>query len=148
VTRKPDMQFRKQPVSRCAAQPWRTCAACPPSPEPTSFARQEHGGPKRISVLNYYNFHVDLRTRSSLSGHPSDATKYLIVSLTYANSDNTSWVPPPTVIDAMFGYFQHHWDAQIGIKNIGNVTYYMFAESAGGYAGEPRTYYVKAAWHF
>jgi iron complex outermembrane recepter protein len=69
-------------------------------------------------------------------------------SLTYANSGNTSWIPPSTVIDAMFGYYQAHWDAQIGIKNIGNVTYYTFAESAGGFVGDPRTYYVKAAWHY
>ncbi len=67
---------------------------------------------------------------------------------TYANTGNTSWIPPSTVIDAMFGYYQTHWDAQIGIKNIGNVTYYTFAESAGGAVGEPRTYYVKAAWHY
>ena len=66
----------------------------------------------------------------------------------YANTGNTSWVPPSTVVDAMFGYYQPHWDAQFGIKNIGDVTYYTFAESAGGFVGDPRTHYVKAAWHY
>jgi hypothetical protein len=256
-------QFQTQ---RCVAQPRQARAAFPPLHEPTRFERQDHGGPKKISVLNHYNFHFDLQTQSLLSGHTSDATKYLIVnvvfhcskvkvrgvavrscrqrcrslncsfaiftgalaatprafaqaqapanpppvtmpqivlsapkikpkprrtarrrappaapanvasanaiaqnavltavpgtpaqvgnwpvgvpryifnvwttydfatngihrfrvgglsynSLSCANSGNTSWVPPSTVIDAMFGYCQPHWDAQIGIKNIGN----------------------------
>ena len=46
------------------------------------------------------------------------------------------------------GYYGKNWDAQIGVKNITNVTYYMFAESAGGYVGQPRTFYAKAAWHY
>jgi iron complex outermembrane recepter protein len=66
----------------------------------------------------------------------------------YANTGNTSWIPPSTVVDAMFGYYQPHWDAQFGIKNITDVTYYTFASSAGGFVGDPRTYYVKAAWHY
>jgi iron complex outermembrane recepter protein len=69
-------------------------------------------------------------------------------SKTYANSGNTSWIPDSTVIDTMFGYFAKNWDAQIGIKNIANVEYFTFAESAGGYVGTPRTYYVKASWHY
>jgi iron complex outermembrane recepter protein len=69
-------------------------------------------------------------------------------SKTYANNGNTSWIPDSTVIDTMFGYYAAHWDAQIGIKNIANVEYFSFAESAGGYVGEPRTYYVKASWHY
>ena len=43
---------------------------------------------------------------------------------------------------------QAHWDAQIGVKNITNVTYYTTAESAGGDVGLPRTYYAKASWHY
>jgi iron complex outermembrane receptor protein len=69
-------------------------------------------------------------------------------SKTYANNGNTSWIPDSTVIDAMFGYYAKHWDAQIGIKNIANVEYFTYAESAGGYVGEPRTYYLKASLHY
>jgi outer membrane receptor protein involved in Fe transport len=61
---------------------------------------------------------------------------------------NTSWIPDSTVIDAMFGYYAKQWDAQIGIKNIANVEYFTIAESAGGFVGEPRTYYVKASLHY
>ena len=69
-------------------------------------------------------------------------------SKTYANTANTSWIPDSTVINTMFGYFAAHWDAQIGIKNIANVEYFTIAQSAGGYVGEPRTYYVKASVHY
>jgi iron complex outermembrane recepter protein len=67
---------------------------------------------------------------------------------TYANTGNTSWIQPSTVIDGMIDWSDNHWDAQFGIKNIGNVTYYTIAQSAGGYVGTPRTYYVKASWHY
>ena len=66
----------------------------------------------------------------------------------FANLGNVAWIPSSTVADAMFGYYATHWDAQIGVKNITNVTYYTTAESAGGAVGLPRTFYVKAAWHY
>ena len=69
-------------------------------------------------------------------------------SLTYGNTANTVWIPTSTVADAMFGYSAAHWDAQLGVKNIANVTYFTTAESAGGYVGQPRTYYAKADWHY
>ncbi len=69
-------------------------------------------------------------------------------SRTFANTGNTSWIPSSTVADAMLGYYAAHWDAQIGVKNIANVSYFSFAESAGGYVGQPRTYYLKAAYHY
>jgi iron complex outermembrane receptor protein len=67
---------------------------------------------------------------------------------TYANLGNVAWIPSSTVADAMFGYYAAHWDAQIGVKNITNVTYYTTAESAGGAVGLPRTFYAKASWHY
>jgi iron complex outermembrane recepter protein len=66
----------------------------------------------------------------------------------FANTANSGWIPPSTVFDGMVGYYSAHWDAQFGVKNIGNITYYTFAESAGGYVGDPRTYYVKANWRY
>jgi outer membrane receptor protein involved in Fe transport len=39
-------------------------------------------------------------------------------------------------------------DAQIGVKNLTDVTYFTTAQSAGGYVGQPRTFYAKAVWHY
>jgi iron complex outermembrane recepter protein len=66
----------------------------------------------------------------------------------FANTANTAWIPPSTVVDGLFGYYAQHWDAQFGVKNIANVTYYTVAQSAGGFVGRPRTFYVKADWHY
>jgi iron complex outermembrane recepter protein len=66
----------------------------------------------------------------------------------FANTANSGWIPASTVFDGMIGYYSPHWDVQVGVKNIGNITYYTFAESAGGYVGDPRTYYVKANWRY
>jgi outer membrane receptor protein involved in Fe transport len=43
---------------------------------------------------------------------------------------------------------QPKWDVQFGIKNIADVTYYTTALSAGGYVGEPQTFYAKANWRY
>jgi iron complex outermembrane recepter protein len=69
-------------------------------------------------------------------------------SRTYGNTNNLVWIPSSTVADAMFSYYTAHWDAQIGVKNIANVTYFSTAESAGGYVGLPRTFYAKASYHY
>ncbi len=66
----------------------------------------------------------------------------------YGSTANTGWIPASTVANAMLAYHATHWDAQIGVKNIANVTYYTLAQSAGGFVGDPRTYYLKAAWHY
>jgi len=67
---------------------------------------------------------------------------------TFGTTADNVWIPSSTVADAMFGYYAPHWDAQIGVKNITNVTYFTTAQSAGGYVGQPRTFYAKAAWHY
>ena len=67
---------------------------------------------------------------------------------TYGTTADNVWIPSSTVADAMFGYYANNWDAQIGVKNITNVTYFTTAQSAGGYVGQPRTFYAKAAWHY
>jgi iron complex outermembrane receptor protein len=69
-------------------------------------------------------------------------------SLTYGSTSDLVWIPSSTVVDTLFGYYATHWDAQIGVKNIANVTYFTTAQSAGGYVGQPRTFYAKADWHY
>ena len=67
---------------------------------------------------------------------------------TYGSTADNVWIPSSTVADAMFGYYANNWDAQIGVKNITDVTYFTTAQSAGGFVGQPRTFYAKAAWHY
>ena len=69
-------------------------------------------------------------------------------SLTFGSTADNVWVPSSAVVDTMLRYATAHWDAQIGIKNLTNIEYFTTAESAGGYVGQPRTYYAKADWHY
>jgi iron complex outermembrane recepter protein len=69
-------------------------------------------------------------------------------SKTFGSTANTGFIPSSTVVEAMFGYYAAHWDAQIGVKNLTDVTYFTTAQSAGGYVGQPRTFYAKAVWHY
>jgi iron complex outermembrane receptor protein len=69
-------------------------------------------------------------------------------SKTFGNTADTGFIPSSTVMEAMFGYYATHWDAQIGVKNLTDVTYFTTAQSAGGYVGQPRTFYAKAVWHY
>ncbi len=69
-------------------------------------------------------------------------------SMTYGNTANNVWIPASTVADAMIGYYATHWDTEVGIKNITDAEYFTTAQSAGGYVGQPRTYYARAAWHY
>jgi hypothetical protein len=69
-------------------------------------------------------------------------------SMTFGSTANNVWIPSSTVIDTMFGYYAPHWDAEVSIKNIVDVEYFTTAQSAGGYVGQPRTYYGRLAWHY
>jgi iron complex outermembrane recepter protein len=65
----------------------------------------------------------------------------------YADAPNTNSIPASTVVDLTLSYIQPKWDAEFGIKNVADVTYFTSAYSAGGFVGEPRTFFLKADWH-
>ena len=71
-----------------------------------------------------------------------------LTARTFANLGNVAWIPSSTVADAMFGYYAAHWDAQIGVKNITNVTYYTTAESAGGASACRAPSTPRPSWHY
>jgi iron complex outermembrane receptor protein len=65
----------------------------------------------------------------------------------YANVQNTNLVPAYTVWNAVLSYTRPNWDVAIGVKNIFDVTYFPTALSAGGFVGEPRTFFLKGSYH-
>jgi len=110
---------------------------------PTQVGNWPVGVPAHIyNVWSTYDFAI-----AGVSGFRAGAGASFN-SLTYCNTANNARIPSSTVIDTMLGYYTTHWDAQFGVKNVANVTYFTTAESAGGYVGDPRTFYLKAAWHY
>jgi iron complex outermembrane receptor protein len=57
-------------------------------------------------------------------------------------------VPAYTIFDANITYSQPQWDVSAGIKNIADRRYYIAANGAGAFVGDPRTVYVKANVRF
>jgi iron complex outermembrane receptor protein len=110
---------------------------------PTQVGNRPVGAPAHIyNVWTTYDFAI-----GNLDGFKAGAG-LSYTDKTFGNTANTVWIPSAEVVDAMFGYFQPKWDMQVGVKNIADVTYFTTALSAGGYVGEPRTFYAKAGWHF
>jgi iron complex outermembrane receptor protein len=95
-----------------------------------------------LNVWSTYDFEIGGLDGFKIGAGLSYADK------TFGNTANTVWIPSSTVVDAMVGYFQPKWDVQVGVKNVADVTYFTTAQSAGGYVGQPRTFYAKADWHF
>jgi iron complex outermembrane recepter protein len=110
---------------------------------PTQVGNRPVGVPQYIfNVWSTYDFAIagvhGFRVGAGLSYN----------SKTYANTGDTAWVPDSTVINAMAGYYGAHWDVQVGVNNIANVEYFSIAQSAGGFVGDPRTYWGKVSWHY
>jgi iron complex outermembrane receptor protein len=66
----------------------------------------------------------------------------------FADALNTTLVPAYTLFDAILTYSQPHWDASIGIKNIADKRYFVNANGAGAFVGDPRTVFAKVDVHF
>jgi iron complex outermembrane recepter protein len=109
---------------------------------PTQVGNRPVGVPQYIfNVWSTYDFAI-----AGMHGFRVGAGLFYD-SKTYANTANTAWVPASTVINAVTGYYGTHWDVQFGVNNIANVAYFSIAENAGGFVGDPRTYWGKVSWH-
>jgi iron complex outermembrane recepter protein len=56
---------------------------------------------------------------------------------TYSDITNVNAVPSFVVADAMLGYRTPHWGADLNIHNLTNQRYFIAANEAGAYVGEP-----------
>ncbi len=110
---------------------------------PTAVGNKPIGVPNHIAnVWTTYDFAIAGIDGFRIAGGMTHADN------SYGNVQNTNQVPGYTVWDAVFSYIQPHWDVSFGVKNIFDVTYFPTALSAGGYVGQPRTFFLKAAYHY
>ncbi len=66
----------------------------------------------------------------------------------FADALNTISVPAFAIFDATLTYARPTWDVSVGIKNIANTLYFINANGAGAFVGDPRAVFVKASVHF
>jgi iron complex outermembrane receptor protein len=54
---------------------------------------------------------------------------------------NTKSVPSYMTLDTVLSYVGRSWNASFGVRNLTDTTYFIAANGAGGFVGDPRTYF-------
>ncbi len=55
---------------------------------------------------------------------------------------NTKLIPDYTTLDSVLSYTAHQWNASLGFRNLTDTRYFVAANGAGGFVGEPRSFFV------
>lgn len=56
---------------------------------------------------------------------------------TYSDNTNVNSIPASTVLNAELAYLSPTWDVILNVKNLTNARYFVAANGAGGFVGEP-----------
>jgi iron complex outermembrane receptor protein len=100
------------------------------------------GVPRQIANLwTTYDFSIGNLHGFRIAGGMTYSDK------SFGNPQNTNFVPAYTVWDTVLSYNQPTWDVAAGVKNIFDVAYFPTALSAGGFVGQPRTFFLKYTYH-
>jgi len=139
-----DAQVHLTPEWKIIANMTEQSAALTSNPSaPSATGNQPIGVPKHIANLwTTYDFAI-----GGLKGFKVGAGLSYRDKI-FANVANTTSVPAYVLFDAVLTYTQPTWDVSVGVKNITNRFYFVNANSAGAFVGEPRTVFAKASVHF
>lgn len=61
---------------------------------------------------------------------------------TYSDITNVNWIPAYVIANALFGYEAPTWSISLNVKNLTNERYFIAANEAGAYVGNPLSAYV------
>jgi iron complex outermembrane recepter protein len=61
----------------------------------------------------------------------------------FADLLNTKGLPSFITFDTVLTYAAQRWDLSLGLRNLTDETYFVAANGAGGFVGEPRSVFVK-----
>lgn len=60
----------------------------------------------------------------------------------YADSSNINSIPAATILNAELAYLSPTWDVILNVKNLTDARYYIAANAAGAYVGDPLSAYI------
>jgi outer membrane receptor for ferric coprogen and ferric-rhodotorulic acid len=63
-------------------------------------------------------------------------------STTYSDITNVNSIPAYVIGNALLGYAAPHWSVMLNVKNVTNERYFIAANAAGAYVGNPLAAYV------
>jgi iron complex outermembrane receptor protein len=66
----------------------------------------------------------------------------------YGNATNTNSIPGYVLLNAVIAYKQADWDVSLGLTNITNERYFVEANGAGAYVGQPFSVFLATHVHF
>ena len=103
----------------------------------TSVGNHPQGVPAYMANLwTTYRFSI-----AGIPGfHVGAGVNYM--SKTYSDITNINSVPSYVIAIAAFGYAAHRWGVDVNIHNLTNRRYFVAANNAGAYVGEPLSAFV------
>ena len=66
----------------------------------------------------------------------------------YANITDTNAIPSYVTLNAVLAYKQSRWDLSLGLRNITDERYFVSANGAGAFVGEPLSVFAAAHIHY
>jgi iron complex outermembrane receptor protein len=66
----------------------------------------------------------------------------------YANVTDTNSIPSYVTLNAVLAYKQPRWDLSLGLRNITDERYFVSADGAGAFVGEPLSVFAAAHIHY
>jgi iron complex outermembrane receptor protein len=110
---------------------------------PSSTGKVPIGVPGYIfNLWSSYGFRVKRASGFRISGGLTARDKL------YGNTLNTNVVPSFATLDAAVSYMPHDWGISVGCRNLTDTTYFIAANGAGAFVGNPRTYFVQLKVNF
>ncbi|WP_413192580.1 TonB-dependent siderophore receptor [Pararobbsia alpina] len=109
----------------------------------SSVGNHPQGAPAYIANLwTTYDFAI-----AGLSGfHVGAGVNYQ--SQTFSDITNVNSIPSYVIFNAAFGYEAHSWGIDLNVHNLTDRRYFIAANAAGAYVGDPLSAFVNLHTHF
>lgn len=108
----------------------------------TSIGNRPQGAPAHMANLwSTYDFSI-----AGISGFRVGAgLNYM--GKTFSDITNVNHIPYFVIGDAMFGYAKSGWSLDVNVDNFTDQRYFLAANAAGAYVGNPVAVYARVAWN-
>jgi iron complex outermembrane receptor protein len=110
---------------------------------PAATGRRPQGVPNRIvNLWTSYALPIRGSQTITLSGGFTNRSSM------FADLLNTNSVPAYTTADLVVNFNAHRWTGGFGIRNLADTRYFTAANGAGGFVGDPRSFFGKVQLQF
>jgi iron complex outermembrane recepter protein len=109
----------------------------------TSVGNHPQGAPENmVNLWSTYDFSI-----AGISGFKAGAgVNYM--AKTYSDITNENFIPSFVIANAAFGFEKAAWGFHLNVDNFTDRRYFLAANAAGGYVGDPVGVYGQVSWNF